>query len=154
MTHPSLERLESDSSKISTSLFHPPPLVPCLALRRTWSEKKFLPWKKSFLEDGVNYSVTTGLSTARRATGHFQPCFPSSRPVSRPVFGSKVLPYLVDKTISLSTRIPSPIRTGRVRVWNTYFGCHVHVNTLVSRRRRAGGWLARAIPPAARQSHT
>jgi hypothetical protein len=25
--------------------------------------KKFLPWKKSFLEDGVNYSVTRGLRT-------------------------------------------------------------------------------------------
>jgi hypothetical protein len=24
-----------------------------------------------------------------RATGHFQPCFPASRPVSRPVFASK-----------------------------------------------------------------
>jgi hypothetical protein len=38
-------------------------LVPCLALRRAWSEKKFLPWKKSFLEDGVNYSVPRGLRT-------------------------------------------------------------------------------------------
>ena len=27
---------------------------------------------------------------ARRATGYFQPCFPASRPVSRPVFPSKV----------------------------------------------------------------
>jgi hypothetical protein len=26
---------------------------------------------------------------ARRATGHFQPCFPVTRPVSRPVFPSK-----------------------------------------------------------------
>jgi hypothetical protein len=25
-----------------------------------------------------------------RATGHFQPCFPASRPVSRPVFASKL----------------------------------------------------------------
>jgi hypothetical protein len=24
----------------------PPPFVPCLALRRAWSEKKFLPWEK------------------------------------------------------------------------------------------------------------
>ncbi len=98
MTHPSLEKLESDSSKKSTiskpwrvrlrwrcssedrytpivlqvwkslhkvcgKLLHPPPLVPFLALRRAWSEKKSLPWKKSFLEDGVNYSVTRGLRT-------------------------------------------------------------------------------------------
>jgi hypothetical protein len=39
------------------------PLVPGLALRRAWSEKKFLPWKKSFLEDGFNYSVTRGFRT-------------------------------------------------------------------------------------------
>jgi hypothetical protein len=28
---------------------------------------------------------------ASRATGHFQPCYPASRPVSRPVFTSKLL---------------------------------------------------------------
>jgi hypothetical protein len=28
---------------------------------------------------------------ASRATGHFQPCFPASRPVSRPVFALKVV---------------------------------------------------------------
>jgi hypothetical protein len=49
--------------KVCGTLLHSPPLVPCLALRRAWSEKKFLPWKKSFLEDGVNYSVTRGLRT-------------------------------------------------------------------------------------------
>ncbi len=108
VTHPSLERLESDSSKsretwkwlikkinliqtpdvrlrwrcssedrytpillqvwkslhkVCGTLLHLPPLVSCLVLRRAWSEKKFLPWKKSFLEDGVNYSVTRGLRT-------------------------------------------------------------------------------------------
>jgi hypothetical protein len=31
-------------------------------LMASW-EKKFLPSKKSFLEDGVNYSVTRGLRT-------------------------------------------------------------------------------------------
>jgi hypothetical protein len=31
-------------------------------LMPSW-EKKFLPSKKSFLEDGVNYSVTRGLKT-------------------------------------------------------------------------------------------
>jgi hypothetical protein len=49
--------------KVCGTLLHPPPLVPFLALRRAWSQKKFLPWKKSFLEDGVNYSVTRGLRT-------------------------------------------------------------------------------------------
>ena len=98
MTHPSLERLESDSSKKSTSskpltceasvkvLFrrqvysnsstgleksaqgvphtHPSPIFGALLalLMASW-EKKFLPWEKSFLEDGVNYSVTRGLKT-------------------------------------------------------------------------------------------
>ena len=49
--------------KARRTLLHVPSLVPCLALRRAWSEKKFLPWEKSFLEDGVNYSVTRGLRT-------------------------------------------------------------------------------------------
>jgi hypothetical protein len=49
--------------KVCGTLLHSPPLVPCLALRRVWSEKKFLPWKTSFLEDGVNYNVTRGLRT-------------------------------------------------------------------------------------------
>ena len=74
-------------------------------------KKKFLPWKKSFLEDGVNYSVTRGLRTgwtrksesiritlsdldpqqvAIRTTGQFHPCFPASRPVSRSVFPSNL----------------------------------------------------------------
>jgi hypothetical protein len=34
-----------------------------LALLMASWEKKFLPSKKSFLEDGVNYSVTRGLRT-------------------------------------------------------------------------------------------
>jgi hypothetical protein len=34
-----------------------------LALLRAWWEKKVLPSKKSFLEDGVNYIVTRGLRT-------------------------------------------------------------------------------------------
>jgi hypothetical protein len=29
------------------------------------SEMKFLPWKQSFLEEGVNYSVTRGLRTGK-----------------------------------------------------------------------------------------
>ncbi len=49
--------------KVCGTLLHPSPLVPCLDLRRAWSEKKVLPWKKSFLEDGVNYSVTRGWRT-------------------------------------------------------------------------------------------
>jgi hypothetical protein len=32
----------------------PYPTFGALLMRRSWSEKKFLPWKKSFLEDGVN----------------------------------------------------------------------------------------------------
>jgi hypothetical protein len=67
--------------------------------------------KKSFSEDGVNYRVTRGLRTGQtqksesirttlsdldpqevtsRVTGHFQSCFPDSRPVSRPVFPAKL----------------------------------------------------------------
>jgi hypothetical protein len=49
--------------KVCGTLLHPPLLVSFLALWRVWSEKKFLPCKKSFLEDGVNYSVTRGLRT-------------------------------------------------------------------------------------------
>ncbi len=33
---------------------------------------------------------------ARRATGHFQPCFPSSRSVNKTVFASKVLRESLD----------------------------------------------------------
>ncbi len=40
--------------------FLPCVLLPLLMV--SW-EKKFLPSKKSFLEDGVNYSVTRGLRT-------------------------------------------------------------------------------------------
>jgi hypothetical protein len=34
-----------------------------LVLIRAWWEKKFFPWEKIFLEDGVNYNVTWGLRT-------------------------------------------------------------------------------------------
>jgi hypothetical protein len=48
--------------KVCRTLLHPSPLVSFWALQRAWSEKKFLPWKKSF-EDGVNYSATRGWRT-------------------------------------------------------------------------------------------
>jgi hypothetical protein len=65
-------------SKTCGTLLHPPSLVPYLALLIVSWEKKFLPSKKSFLEDGVR-------------TGYFQTCFPVRRPVRRPVFSSKEL---------------------------------------------------------------
>ncbi len=33
--------------------------------------------------------IWTHNRTGSRSTGHFQPCFPATRPVSRPVFASK-----------------------------------------------------------------
>ena len=52
--------------KSAQGLWNTPPspifgALPAL-LMASW-EKKFLPLKKSFLEDGVNYSVTMGLRT-------------------------------------------------------------------------------------------
>ena len=40
---------------------------------------------------------------ARRATGHFQPCFPANRPVDRPVFPSKLIGGL--EHLKIETRL-------------------------------------------------
>ncbi len=62
-------------------------LIPLLMV--SW-EKKFLPSKKYFLEDGVNYSHLDPQLVVSRETGHFQTCFPSTRPVNRSVFEYEV----------------------------------------------------------------
>jgi hypothetical protein len=46
---------------IIQSFYRSGKVCPFLVLRRVWSEKKFLPWKKSFLEDGVNYKCDKGI---------------------------------------------------------------------------------------------
>ncbi len=69
--------------------------------KEVFTLEKIIPWRRGQLqcdkgiEDRVS-SIRITLSdldlqqVASRATGHFQPCFPASRPVNRPVFASTV----------------------------------------------------------------